>query len=689
MRARWITGFLAGLSMLVGCSSNHDSGPPGRVELSDNWQYRWGDSPASESGLPLWLLDSPDSPEWKDIDVPMDMPGREEHQYLWLRVPLPASTWEDPGVFLTSVLGAFEAYLGSERVYSYGRMGEPKAHGLDAMQWHMFGLPQVGDGGMLHFRVYSAGSHIGMPLVADNKALYGSEKALLRYVVVNSIDRFVLGSLFFLLGLMALDFYHHRRKRREHHYIAFGLFSASTGLAFGLSAEVAQFLVPSPAIRFAIAQIGMFFFPVGLFCFCEEIAQHGEDRIFRRLWQLFAAVAVLVLLLQFSGLITNYMMLFFAWGLVLGLSFVVGIGLSIRGAARGNQEAKIFYLGLIATLGFVIHDLLWSYEIIPYWHYLSPWGILLFLLALVHIVERRNAADQRQLAEYSRQLQEYSVELEHRVADRTRDLQDKNVALEQTMGELREAQSQLVMREKMAALGNLVAGVAHEINNPVGAIRSAADVIRRVVARLGREGAEQADSGRALTTLASNCAVVDEASERVALIVRSLKDFAELDEAAYQQDVDVREALDNVLVLLESRLGEGITVARQYEQVPLIACYASELKQAFMNILMNAVESMDDGGSITVRAYPRGEGVVIQITDTGRGIPAADIERIFDPGFTTKGTGVGTGLGLSTSYRTVQKHGGTITAESDGQTGTIIIMSLPVVAASAETPRGR
>ena len=678
MRSRWIAGFLIALTMLVGCASNDENNPPERVEFTDNWQYRWGDSPTSESGLPLWLLDAPDSPEWLDIDAPFGIPGREGRQYLWLRVPLPTHTWEDPGIFLTSVLGAFEAYTGTERVYGYGRMGEPKTHGFDAAQWHMFSLPEVGDQGMLYLRVYSTAPGIGVPLIADNKALYGSEKALLRYIVVNSIDRFVLGSLFFLLGLMALDFHHHRRGRQEHHYIGFALFSVSTGLAFGLTGEVTQFVVPSPVLRFGIAQIGLFFFPVGLFCFCEQIAQHGEDRIFRRLWQLFAAVAVLILFLQFSGLVTHYMMLFIAWSLLLGLSFVVGIGLSIRGAARGNEEAKIFYLGLIATLGFVIHDLLWSYGIIPYWHFLSPWGILLFLLALVHIVERRNAADQSRLAEYSRQLREHSDQLEQRVADRTRDLQEKNVALEQTMGELQKAQSQLVMREKMAALGNLVAGVAHEINNPVGAIRSAADVMQRAVARLGRAGVEQADGERALKALASNSAVVDEASKRVSRIVRSLKDFAELDEAAYQQGVDVCAALDNVLVLLESRLGEGITVARQYEQVPLIACYAGELKQAFMNILMNAVEAMGDGGTITVGAYRRSEDVVIQIADTGRGIPAADIERIFDPGFTTKGTGVGTGLGLSTSYRTVQKHGGRIKAESDAQTGTTVTVSLPV-----------
>ena len=706
MTGKYVAGLLTILATLAGCAGGGDDGPPDRLELTDGWQYRWGDSPVDESGLPLWRLDSADSSEWHDVDIPIDAPGRDGRDYLWLRVPLPASVWEDPAFFLTMVMGAFEAYVGGERVYVSGRMGEPQTHGYDALQWHMFGLPRLDAGGTLHLRVYSAGSHIGVPLMADNKALYGSEQSLLRYVVLNSMDRFVLGSLFLLLGLLALDYHHHRRDRSEHHYIAFGLFSASTGLAFGLSAEVAQFLVPSAAIRLSIAQIGLYFFPVGLFCFCEQIAQHGEEGIFRRLWQICAVVAFVALVLQFSGLVTQYMILFLAWGLVLGLSFVMGIGLSIRGAARGNVEARIFYLGLIATLGFVIHDLLWSFDIIPYWHYLSQWGILLFLLALVHIVERRNAADQRRLAEYSHRLQEYSAELEDRVAERTRDLQDKNAALEQTMGELRDAQTQLVMREKMASLGNLVAGVAHEINNPVGAIRGAADVIRRAVAHLGRTGAEETDRGRALTTLETNSAVVDEASQRVARIVRTLKDFAELDEAAYQQGVDVREALDNVLVLLESRLAGGITVVREYEEVPLIGCYAGELKQAFMNILLNAVEAVGGGdgmssggdgsaalgdrGTITVRAHSRGEGesgtagdgVVVQISDTGRGIPPAEIEHIFDPGFTTKGTGVGTGLGLSTTYRTVQKHGGTIEARSDGRTGTTVTISLPLVAAA-------
>ena len=671
-------GLLVALATLVGCAGNDDSGSPERVELADNWQYRWGDSPTTESGLPLWLLDSPDSPEWLDIDVPLDAPGRGDSQYLWLRVPLPTHAWEDPGVYLTSVLGAFEAYADTESVYEFGHMSEPRVHGYDAGQWHMFGLPKASAGGMLSIRLFSAFPDIGVPLMADNKALCGSETALLRYIVVNSIDRFVLGSFFFLLGVMAFDFHHHRRRRHEHHYIAFALFSASTGLAFGPSAEVAQFVVSSPIIRFGISQLGLFYFPVGLFCFCEHIARHGEERIFRRLWQLYAAGVTLLLLLQFSGLVTQFALIFVAWGLMVGLAFLVGIGLSIRGAARGNEEAKIFYLGLIATLGFVIHDLLWGYGIIPYWHYLSPWGVLVFLVALVHIVERRNAADQKQLAEYSLQLQEHADELEQRVEDRTRDLQEKNVALEQTMGELRETQSQLVMREKMAALGNLVAGIAHEINNPVGAIRSAADVMRRAVARLGQAGARQTDDGLTLKVLASNSAVVDEASERVSRIVRSLKDFAELDEAAYQQGMDVSQMLDNVLVLMEHSLGQGITVSRQYEPVPLIACYAGELKQALMNVLVNAVEATGGEGTIALGVSRHDETVVIQIADSGRGIPAPDITRIFDPGFTTKGTGVGTGLGLSTSYRTVQRHGGRIKAESDGRTGTTITISLPL-----------
>ena len=668
--------------LLAGCGST-DLGTD-RVDLSEGWQYRWGDSPLGADGVPVWVGEAADHPAWHDTALPVGLPGRNGDKYLWLRVPLPGGEWVDPAVYLTSVLNPFEAFVAGRRVYGFGDMSEWVGHGYGAAQWHLFGYEGAEGGGFLTLRLLVSTDESGVPLVADNRALAGSEWSLLRYMLVISIDRFVLGCLFLLLSFMALDLYHHRRERAEHYYLAFAGFSFCTGLAFSLTAEVAQLLIPSPVARFGVAQFGIYFFPVGLFAFCELIAGAGEKRPFRWLWRVFATVGVVLLALQFLGF-PFYVHLFFAWTLVLVVSVLVGIGLSVRAATHGNVEARIFYLGLIAALLFILHDVAFALGWIPFWRWLSPWGVFLFIAALLHIVERRRAADQRQLAVYSEELKTYSQELESRVEERTRDLSDKNEALERALAELHEAQSQLVMREKMASLGNLVAGVAHEINNPVGAIRASADVTRRAVAKLQDQLAGDDDARRALKALDQNSRVVEEASERVARIVRSLKAFAELDEAEYQEEVDVREGLQNTLTLVESRLPAGVTVVREFEPVPSIPCWPGELNQVFMNVLVNAIEAMEragladesGGGRIAVRAAASDEVVRVEVVDQGKGIAAEHLGRVFDPGYTTKGTGVGTGLGLSTSYRTVQKHGGRIMVESEVGEGTTVTIELP------------
>jgi len=683
-------GVLALVALLSACGAAAPEAEP--VDLTAGWQYRWGDSPVGDDGVPVWVHDRADDPAWTDTAVPVGMPGRDGQEYLWLRVPLPEGDWADPAVYFTSVLTPFEAYVGSRRVYGYGDMDEWAGHGYTAAQWHLFGYGTASGGSYLCLRLLASTDATGVPLMADNRALAGSEGSLLRYILVISIDRFVLGCLFLLLSLIALDLYQHRREQAERYYLAFAAFTLCTGLAFSLTAELAQFLIPSPVARFGVAQVGIYFFPVGLFGFCELIAGADEKRPFRLLWRAFGAVGVALLALQFAGF-PFYVHLFMVWTATLVLSVLVGIGLSVRAAAHGNVEARIFYLGLIAALLFILYDVGFAVGAIPFWRWLSPWGVFAFVAALLHIVERRRAEDRRQLAVYSEELQAHSRELESRVEERTRDLRQKNEALEQALNDLREAQSQLVLREKMASLGNLVAGVAHEINNPVGAIRSAADVTQRAVERLRRAQAGAADGPgdrgeseeRALRALEMNSAVVEEASERVARIVRSLKQFAELDEAEFQEAVDVREGLANALVLLESRLTPVAEVTQELGEVPAIPCWPGELNQVFMNVLLNAIEAIEaagaDGrGSITVRTLARREVVRVEVEDSGKGIAAEHLNRVFDPGFTTKGTGVGTGLGLSTSYRTVQKHGGRILVESEVGRGTTVAIELPLKA---------
>jgi signal transduction histidine kinase len=276
--------------------------------------------------------------------------------------------------------------------------------------------------------------------------------------------------------------------------------------------------------------------------------------------------------------------------------------------------------------------------------------------------------------------QQYSLEVANR------ELESKNRDLEDALKQLREAQQQLVMREKMASLGNLVAGVAHEINNPVGAVKSAADTSARsidlVCGALGEsENLEALINNKrfstALEILRNNNEITVTASERIADIVRSLKNFARLDEAEFQE-ADLHEGLDSTLTLLHHELKNRVTVEKHYGDLPPVQCYPNQLNQVFMNVLSNAEQAIEGEGTITITTERRDKNVVVRVADDGKGIPRDELEHVFDPGFTTKGVGVGTGLGLSISYNIVQKHNGKIEADSETGRGTTITITIPV-----------
>jgi two-component system, NtrC family, sensor kinase len=241
-----------------------------------------------------------------------------------------------------------------------------------------------------------------------------------------------------------------------------------------------------------------------------------------------------------------------------------------------------------------------------------------------------------------------------------------------------ELMSQLIQSEKMAALGLLVAGVAHEINTPMGAIHSNNDIMTRAVGKVRKllEPAPDKEVRRLLDILGEICRNNEIATERIMNIVRSLKNFARLDEAE-RKKVNIHEGIESTLSLLRHQLKNRIRIVKCFGDIPEIECYPNELNQVFMNILVNAAQAIKHRGEITVKTWREGDRVKIAISDTGVGIPPENLSKVFDPGFTTKGVGLGTGLGLSLCYKIVQDHRGTIEAESSKQ-GTTFTISIPL-----------
>ncbi len=304
---------------------------------------------------------------------------------------------------------------------------------------------------------------------------------------------------------------------------------------------------------------------------------------------------------------------------------------------------------------------------------------------LVSVVANLSASAIHNALLYKKQ-EEYSQSLAEKVEERTQELARRNKELEQTLGELRETQNQLVIQEKMASLGNLVSGVAHEINTPLGVLNSNNDTLSLTVKKIRQlleDWPAQADVRQAgkvrelLQSMSSITEFNEMAAERMIKIVTSLRTFARLDRAA-EDEVDIHEGLDSTLTLIHNQLKDRVTVHRVYGDIPLVRCHPSQLNQVYMNLLVNAGQAIEGKGEIRLKTYTSEGSVVVEVTDSGVGIPTGNQDRVFDPGFTTKGVKVGTGLGLSIVRRIVDEHNGKIEVESKVGEGATFRLFLPI-----------
>ena len=257
--------------------------------------------------------------------------------------------------------------------------------------------------------------------------------------------------------------------------------------------------------------------------------------------------------------------------------------------------------------------------------------------------------------------------------------------LEMANQHLRETQTQLVQSAKMASLGKLVAGIAHEINTPIGAVNSMQDTLFRTLEKMRNIIESQYPKMPDKTsTLKENLEVLDESkivinsgTERVINIVKRLRSFARLDEAELKT-VDIHEGLEDTLTLIHHDIKHNIQVKKHYGHLPPIACYPGRLNQVFLNILVNAKQAIKGKGEIEITTYAKGKKAFIEIKDSGKGIDKENLKKVFDPGFTTKGVGVGTGLGLSICYQIMQEHQGEILVESQLHKSTTFTVVLPM-----------
>ncbi|HEV7681329.1 MAG TPA: ATP-binding protein [Pyrinomonadaceae bacterium] len=297
-------------------------------------------------------------------------------------------------------------------------------------------------------------------------------------------------------------------------------------------------------------------------------------------------------------------------------------------------------------------------------------------------------------------------ELQRTTASYKAHLENQNIELANSKTELERLQGQLVHTEKMASLGQLSAGIAHELNNPAGFIYGNVDILRDYLTDLEKllklydEIELPAGSASLVAALKTeinyekllgdlSSIIVDcrEGAQRICDVVKNLRLFSRLDEAELKQ-VDIHEGIDSTIRLLSRYYGGGkIVLHRDYAELPSVNCYAGQLNQVWMNLLGNAAQALNGQGEVNISTSLDHDWITVAVSDNGKGIAEEDLPRIFDPFFTTKPVGEGTGLGLSISYGIVERHGGAITVTSKAGSGTTFTVKIPVCAAGLTLPK--
>ncbi len=275
-------------------------------------------------------------------------------------------------------------------------------------------------------------------------------------------------------------------------------------------------------------------------------------------------------------------------------------------------------------------------------------------------------------------------ELEKRVTQRTAELHDSNAQLEETLRTLRDTQTQLLHTEKMASIGKLVAGVAHEINNPAGIVKGNLDFLDIQMAKIENlvDLSDPAPLPRALSELKECLAPAQSALSRIISVVQDLRDFSRVDEAEYKL-ADINAGIRQLVRFFSAHTSDRIVIECDLKPLPSIYCFPAHLNQAISNVVQNSIDAIDDTGRIIIRSDvssdSSGGQIKIDVEDSGSGIPADCAEKIFDPFFTTKDVGEGRGLGLSIAYGIIKRHGGEIGVVQRNTPGTLITIRIPVV----------
>ncbi len=438
--------------------------------------------------------------------------------------------------------------------------------------------------------------------------------------------------------------------------------------------------------------------------------------LYKVLLSIFGAYC-LIILISFTG---NYRLCTGMMQILVIILSITGYSVAVIITRKGYRPALFFLIAFSIFITGVVVFVLRNVNVLPYnifTYYAMPIGsaieVVLLSIALADKIntfrkekEISQAETVNALKENERIIREQNVVLEAKVEERTHELKLTNDDLSVALTNLKDAQSQLVESEKMASLGQLTAGIAHEINNPINFVTSNIKPLNRDVTMLFdtiesiekiiTENSTPDQKRKQIEEIKTDIDFdylkmeidqllkgIGEGASRTAEIVKGLRVFSRLDEHDLKK-ADINEGLESTLIIVNNILGDTIKLTRNLGNLPLVECYPGKLNQVFMNIITNAIHAIKkkfgtaNGGELMIGTTCDEHELVIRIADNGTGMDDKVKKKLFEPFFTTKDVGEGTGLGLSIAYTTILKHNGHITVNSELGIGSEFIIRLPL-----------
>ena len=614
--------------------------PP--VELTQGWQYHWGDFPLDEARIPIGTQPTFSNVDWQPFQFPQKLKKPPEATVLWLRVSLPKGQWQSPSIYLRSVPYILDVYLQNQRLYPQLPLSTSEYSDAEIYQWPIVPLKPGFQGKTLLFRMdvtpYSS-IYIGL----FDRVLIGSQVDLIKHLAQQEIDA-ILGIFFALLGLIAILLSVNRQEKES--YLSFGCLAILIGLYTVSRSEFINLFYSNSLLWDYIHYISFYLIPVSACLFFEKTFGSDSRKIIQRLWQIHLSYAVIALPLVATQKVAWSSTVFPAQLLLLS-SAVILLIIAGKNSLTGNWDAKLFTAGFSILTTCAIHDILiYILEPVRFYHKFYPWGTLIFILFLAFILERR-------FNEARKRLQIYALELEKKNSD---------------------------LRKINQLKDEFLANTSHELRTPLNGIIGIAESLT--------DGA----TGQLSPDTLFNLSLIISSGRRLSQLVNDLLDFSQLKHKKIKlkiKSVGLREITQVVLTLSQGLIEkkELKLINKISADLPPADADENRLQQILYNLIGNAIK-FTQRGTVEVSAVVANQELQITIADTGIGIPTDKLDRIFESFEQADGSIAreygGAGLGLAVTKQLVQLHGGRIWVESQIGVGSSFTFTLPIANREAE-----